>query len=123
MKVFKGIVVNRTFHSETERLPKIMRSVPLNSLHYSSDPVDSWMGDWSDSEKNGRIFGLESMSPNSEWRAGVDIDFLSSSVPGSLGALEGQGVKGTYLKININVNIKYFEKSFLNSAPNVKLKL
>lgn len=33
--------------------------------------------------------------PNSECSDGVDIDFFSTSVPGSLGALVGQGVRGT----------------------------
>ena len=68
---------------------------------YSSELLDSCIGeDWSISEKNGRIVGLESINPKSECNAGVEIDFFSSSVPGSLGAREGQGVKGTYLTTN-----------------------
>ena len=34
-------------------------------------------------------------NPSSEWSDGVDMDFLSDSVPGSRGGLVGQGVSGT----------------------------
>ena len=33
--------------------------------------------------------------PIKEFNDGVDMDFLSDSVPGSLGGLLGQGVSGT----------------------------
>ena len=38
---------------------------------------------------------LSVTNPIREWREGVDMDFLSDSVPGSLGGLLGQGVSGT----------------------------
>ena len=35
-------------------------------------------------------------SPSSELSEGVDMDFLRTSEPGSLGVLCGQGVRGAY---------------------------
>jgi len=52
----------------------------------------------SSSDKEGRKEALELSvtSPSSELSEGVDMDFLRTSEPGSLGVLWGQGVRGTY---------------------------
>jgi len=51
----------------------------------------------SNSERDGRNEALDVSvtKPIKEFNDGVDMDFLSDSVPGSLGGLLGQGVSGT----------------------------
>jgi len=60
--------------------------------------VQIWFGGVSASSSARVVggFGLASIRLNSVWSEGVDMDFLRSSVPGSRGALVGQGVSGTY---------------------------